>query len=383
MIRILIDLRPLLREAVSGETSRFILTAYSRIISANPENEWYILADIAPPGKMPLPIPGSHWITKKSFSGGPGWKHWYDWQVPLAVRRLGIDLFIATGGACSRVRIPQCVWMGGVMTSQENGAGDRSFIPFYKKRIRKTLEKSGALFVFSENLKRELVKKSGIPASKLFLLPAAAGADYQTLSWPQKENIKIGFAGGREYFVLAGTPVHAEAMGVLKAFSQFKKRQQSNMQLFIAVNGISRDALFTEKLSSYKYRSDLRLFDGASDVERREIISGAYAVCGIVPENEPFNVLLEACKAGVPVITLDRPDTRQIMGEAALYTEVQEPESLASLFNRLYIEESLRKRQIGYGLTRAGDAGWAKIDSQIIEGISVALNKKNPNNYSQ
>src|SRR5580704_7073471 len=160
MIRILIEIRPLLQNLVSEETKRFMINGLSRVIAGSPENSWYILADTKDPGGISIPIPTDHWLIRKSYPWPWGWKYWYDWQIPRVIKKQSMDLLITTGGTISSSRIPQCVWMPAV--KGENGVKKAGgYLTFYKKRLRNTLNKARALFVFSKSDRKEWLDPAG------------------------------------------------------------------------------------------------------------------------------------------------------------------------------------------------------------------------------
>jgi glycosyltransferase involved in cell wall biosynthesis len=375
MIRILIELRPLLKNHVSEETKQFIINGLCRVAAANPENTWYFLADKQDSGVMSLPVPRDRWIIKRSYPGSWGWRYWYDWQIPRIIKKQGMDLLITAGGTISSTGIPQGVWMPGLqgMYNELKKAGE--FPAFYKKRLKYTLEKAGAVFVFSENNKKETEGPDSLSRGETILVPGIAEEDYFPLSWTEKENIKIRFAGGREYFLITGEPGFHQCIELLKAFSQFKKMQQSNMQMLFAVKALGRDLLFSERLANYKYRRDIILYDSLSPAEAKDMLSGAYAIFCPVYENEVPISQLNACKAGVPVITSDTVCTRQTLGEAVLYMDRIKADSISALLINLYKDETLRRNLIENGKIRAALYTREQSDAQIWKGISAVLNK--------
>src|SRR3978361_852222 len=100
------------------------------------------------------------------------------------------------------------------------------------------------------------------------------------------------YAGGKEYFVVAGSPALSSLLSVLKAFSRFKKLQKSNMQLVVAVRNISRNADFMEKLDSYKYRNEVFLCDRLPAEDEMKLVSAAYALLYFQEDGNPATPML-------------------------------------------------------------------------------------------
>jgi glycosyltransferase involved in cell wall biosynthesis len=369
MMRILIDLRPLLYNCVSEEAKRFIITGLSVVTAENPKNDWFFLVNKSYTDENLFNISKEKLIVKKSIPGKLGWKIWYKWQIPGIIKKHKADLLITTGGVGSVAAILQCIWMPGIIEK------NKSYFSFYKKKLQSTLRKAWTVFVFSEKDKQRFINEYKLPGNKLTVIRSAPEAACNPLPWTEKENIKIKYAGSKEYFIITGSLQQHHLITVLKAFSQFKKRQQSNMQLVLAVKNLNKDIGFAEKLDNYKYRPDVYICDHLSEHEMIKIISAAYALICPVHEGEPANIVLNACKAGVPVITTDTGCVRETVADAVLYADITNQESLSAQLILLYKDEALRNRLIEKGKIQAEQFNWQQINKQIWEGVLNAMNK--------
>jgi glycosyltransferase involved in cell wall biosynthesis len=91
-------------------------------------------------------------------------------------------------------------------------------------------------------------------------------------------------------------------MNVLKAFSFFKTRQKSNMQLIITADNTSSNDSLIENLKTYKYRKEVHLFLRLQEKELAKITAGAYALLyPALYEGMPL-IPLQAMQCDVPVI---------------------------------------------------------------------------------
>lgn len=108
------------------------------------------------------------------------------------------------------------------------------------------------------------------------------------MEWEEIEQIKEKYASGTGYFLYAG-PVYPPDLLItlLKAFSHFKKWQQSNMKLVLAGPINRKTKKLKEKLATYKYREDVIIIEGPAAEAIDELTAAAFATVAIdKPEEE-------------------------------------------------------------------------------------------------
>ncbi|HJU46093.1 MAG TPA: hypothetical protein VJ647_04870 [Chitinophagaceae bacterium] len=108
------------------------------------------------------------------------------------------------------------------------------------------------------------------------------------MEWEEREQIKEKYAGGTEYFLYTGPVYPPDTLVILlKAFSHFKKWQQSNMKLVLAGAVNRKTKQLKEKLATYRYREDVGIIEDPADETLHELTAGAYAQISIdKPEEE-------------------------------------------------------------------------------------------------
>jgi glycosyltransferase involved in cell wall biosynthesis len=145
---------------------------------------------------------------------------------------------------------------------------------------------------------------------------------------------------------------------LLKAFSIFKKRQQSDWKLVLAGRLAWHYENFLESLKSYKYRDDVVLTGYIEENELVNIIGSAYAL--VYPSVwEGFGVpVLEAMRCHVPVVTSSGSAMQEIADDAALYADPADYAEIADKMMLLYKDESLRAEMIEKGKMREREFSW-------------------------
>ena len=159
--------------------------------------------------------------------------------------------------------------------------------------------------------------------------------------------VKNDVAGGMEYFLFAGD-LHERChlIELLKAFSLFKKWQQSNMRLVIAGNKTNRTEDFAKQLASFKYRHEVNLIINPSKETLQKIIAGAYAfVYPAAYDNFPVHIL-QAMQAGVPVLSSPIPVCKEWCGDHIIYPETNDGAGFATIMQLIYKDERLRSELI-------------------------------------
>lgn len=98
------------------------------------------------------------------------------------------------------------------------------------------------------------------------------------MEWEEREQLKEKYAGGTEYFLYTG-PIYPPdpLITLLKAFSHFKKWQQSNMKLVLAGAANRKTKKLKDKLGTYKYREDVLIIENPDPGITQELTAAAYA----------------------------------------------------------------------------------------------------------
>jgi len=343
---ILLDCRPLFLAGSDSEKNRLVFSVVSALAL---ESQWQWLLVAGPTDPVPE-LPGTRLIRQRTLSGRLGWRLWYDGRLPRLAKKHQVHLVITTGGIAARTPIPQCIWMPERVNPKEG----RSYPPIYPVRLTESIRRAAALFCYSDRDRDWLTARETGAASKTIVLhPLPAGAA-APLSIAGRETAKAEFAKGREYFWADATAAGEEEwVYLLKAFSLFKRRQHSNLQLMI--KGVPNESR-QKKLETYKYREDVHWCTSQAAGDGR-LMAAAYA-CLLLFEGATLGEsLLEAFQLGVPVIGKAGGILQELGGDAILGAVGDDPANLAAHLMSVYKDEQLRTRLISAGRTRVAGFG--------------------------
>ena len=317
-------------------TAAKLLTDYFvNIAVGNPAYQFYFISnkEVSPASS----ISNVKYITVKQQSANPlFWKLWYNYKLPAVLKKIKADVLISADGICSlRTNVPQCVLVNDIEYLHHPGWYSRRYISFIKANMPAALQKAKSIITFSEVIKNEIVSKYSIEENKITVASYHNNRKYQPLHWEEAEKIKEKYTGGNEYFLFDGA-IHTRSnlTNLLKAFSLFKKRQKSSMQLVLLIDNIPPKNEFVESLRLYKYRNEVKLLSYLSATEKEPIAAAAWCSINLSPLYSDVHFLQNSLSFGVPAIAGNTPLAKELLGDAALYVN---PSSIDSIAEQLML----------------------------------------------
>jgi glycosyltransferase involved in cell wall biosynthesis len=298
-------------------------------------------------------------------------KLWYNYKLPALLKKHKADLVIHTNGICSlRCRLPQLLLANDMSLLQNPSWLGKKHFNFLQANAKAFLNKAHTILTTSNIEKDVLAKKYAIDLSKLQVLYPAPAKLFQPIDWKEKEAIKEKYAGGKEYFLFIGVPdERSNIITLLKAYSFFKKRQKSSMQLVLAIKENPANKAFLESLRLYKYRAEVQVLQQLPEKTLSKITAAAYAVVQPVLYENNITVLLNALQCQVPVITIGYASMHETLGSAALYAANEKMENIAEQMMLVFKDEHKRNEVIENGKERIKDFGWDKTVEALWELI--------------
>ncbi len=338
----------------------FIYETFHRITRNHPEHQFIFIFD------RPYEERFVQGENVRAVVTGPAarhpllWKFWYDVRIPAILKKYGADVFVSADGFCSlHTKLPQCLVVHDLAFLHYPPAIKRSHLLYYKRYTPKFLAKATSIVTVSQFSKEDIVQQYSIDPSRIDVVYNGVKEIFHPLNEEEKTTTKAKYTEGKEYFVYTGS-IHPRKnlINLLKAFSVFKKRQQTNMKLVLTGRLAWKYESFKENLKSYKYRNDVVMTGYVDETELASITGAAYGM--VYPSLwEGFGVpVLEAMRSDVPVITSPASSMEEIARDAALYADPESHVAIADKMMLLYKDENLRKEMIRKGQTVAEGYSW-------------------------
>lgn len=295
--------------------------------------------------------------------------YWYNYKLPRSLEKNNADLFVSNGIYCStRTTVKQCIIIPDLCFLQKGntfpGNETRYLHKFFKKFIS-----TAACIAVCNNHTRELLSD---------LFPGAVNKT-RHIGYPVNDPVKIFnedarqntrriHTEGKEYFLCYVTDASVLNITLLlKAFSAFKKRQLSNMQLVLLFSTTLKENPVKE-FPLYKYRDEVKeIFSGDDDL-LAQITSAAYAAIYLpaieIMEDKGFVAL----KNNIPLIISKNDFNISLYQDAALYTTMNE-KNIAEHMMLLYKNEHFRNELINKGKELTSNCTWENTASNLWKAV--------------
>jgi glycosyltransferase involved in cell wall biosynthesis len=287
-------------------------------------------------------------------SSGLTLKWWYSIKLPSILKKIKANILIDLNGiASAKIRIPQLIALPQEIFAKQDhlkGANKLS-----AKQIDQSIAISEKAFAYSNNKLKDLSKEANI---KTELIPFSAPSVFRIFEWHEKIMIKAQQADNKEYFIAILEDDAEEVFTLLlRAFSKFKKWQQSSMQLLLIPKFESFAENIQQKHKTYKYRNDVRLIEDLEEVQIASIVASAYALIHVSSSLPQLTILVIALQCALPVISFEDDDVKEYAGDAVLYAKEKTAEALGDILIQLYKDENLHAELKDAAIVKASSLG--------------------------
>lgn len=310
---------------------------------------------------------------------------WYGWkeqfEFPLEIYRQNLDLMHFThfnspilhfGKSIVTIHdITPFFFPGHKMKSLARKIGFRAV--FYSSVI-----KASKVIAVSENTKNDIMKHFGIGKDKIEVIYEGVDGQFSHIQDVQKINALKGKYSLKKPFIFY-TGVwrnHKNLVGLIKAFSILKKRYGLEYDLVLGGN---EDPYYPEVRSAWEKlgvsenikrvgfipQAELPLFYNAADLF---VIPSFYEGFGLIG--------LEAFASGAPVVSSKRTSLPEILGNAALYFNPDDPEEMARTMKLVLEDKKLYNDLIARGKERVKLFSWEKMAKETLEIYETILKNK-------
>jgi glycosyltransferase involved in cell wall biosynthesis len=177
------------------------------------------------------------------------------------------------------------------------------------------------------------------------------------VTWPPVTAGGVSLGSG--YILFVGTLEPRKNIGgLLQAYTQLVHRWPDAPRLVLAGRTVALSEPWLEALTKEPLASKAVHLGYVADSEREALYKGASVL--VLPSfNEGFGLpVLEAMSVGVPVIAANRGALPEVLGDAGMLIDPDDPDSLTAALERMLTDTSLARRLAAQGLRRTRLFDW-------------------------
>ena len=354
-MRIAINTRFLLSKKMEG-FGWFTYEVVKRIVEKHPEHEFIFFFDRAfDPGfifaenvrGVVLSPPARHPIL---------FRIWFNISVTRALKKHKADLFFSPDGYLSlKTSVPQVAVIHDLNFEHYPKDLPRSARDYLANYFPKFAQKATHIITVSEFSKQDIVQTYGVAPGKITVAHNGASDVFRPIPAAEKNIVRDQFTKGEEYFVFVGA-IHPRknVARLLEAFLAFKKETSSKTKLLIVGENLWR----SKKMQHLPTHDDVVLIGHQPLQMLAKIVASAKAMV-FISYFEGFGIpLVEAMKAGCPVLSGNLTSLPEVAGDAVLYCDPFDITSIRKGLERIDSDEELRAGLIEKGKMRGNFFSW-------------------------
>lgn len=361
-----------------NQKANFIVKIFQQLSTSHPEHTFIFITN-----KMNLSFSGIENVKFILIEGKiNNWMSvflWYNIKVTQLLKKHKADIFI-TQDVCSFFTTkPQIVVVDKNSFSHDRYTSQFKSI-FGRLLFSGSVKKADSLVFFSHTEKEVFEKKFARHTACAGVIFYGAPGNIMPASFDEREKIKEKIADGNEYFFYAGTlSSERNFINLLRAFSFFKKRQRSTMQLvFAGARGKNYEG-FIRSMSNYKFKNDIKIYDDLSKEKILEICSSAYAMIDPGGSSSNYTAVFASMKSAVPVLIALKSPLAEVCSFSAIYFDAANYKDIAEKMMDIFRDEDMKKNLVcraasfveGYTWQKSSEAMWKLIQQKSLKPCSA------------
>jgi len=306
-------------------------------------------------------------------------KIWFNFSVSRALKKYKADILFSPDGYLSlKTNIPQIGVIHDLNFEHYPEDLPKSALKYLKHYFPLFAKKAAHILTVSEFSKQDITRLYKIDPAKITVGHNGSSPIFKPLSNADKHVLRDEFTNGIPYIIFVGA-LHPRKnlVRLLKAFDQFKKATKAETKLLIVGENLWR----SKKLNvpEIQFQKDV-VFTGHQPIEKLAQLVAAAKFMAFVSYFEGFGIpIVEAMQAGCPVLSGDKTSLPEVAGDAAVYCDPFDVNSIAKGLQELDQNEALRNQLIQKGFDRCKQFSW----DFTAEKIWQVLEKYNPESTHQ
>jgi glycosyltransferase involved in cell wall biosynthesis len=300
---------------------------------------------------------------------------WFEVMIPRLLEKLKPDLFLSPDQFLS-MKTPVHSMAVFHDLNFEHYPEDipywtRKYYRYYSPKYAARAVRIATVSTYS---KEDIVKQYHVSPEKVDVVYDGANDAYHPLTREEKQKVRDEYSDGQPYFVFIGS-LHPRKnlANLFRAFDLFKKSNPSEVKLLI----VGARKWWTREIdlayNNMNFSHDI-VFTGRLEIGELAGVLGSALALTYVSYFEGFGIpIVEAFRCDTPVITSNVTSMPEVAGDAALYVNPFDPESIAEALYKAAQYESIRDDLVVRGRRRKDLFTWQKTADRLWESIEKAV----------
>jgi glycosyltransferase involved in cell wall biosynthesis len=344
---IAVNTRLLLPEKLEG-MGRFTHETLRIITREHPEHKFIFLFDrkfsdefIYSPNIKPVVCfpPARHPVL---------WYWFFEWSLPSVLRKVRADFFLSPDGWLSLHTPVKSL----PVIHDLNFFEFPEFIPwlvrqYYYEYFPRFIRKAKRIATVSEFTRRDIMHRFNYESNDIDVVYNGASEGFQPLNITDQIAVRDKYTWGCPYFLNVGL-IHPRKnlTSLIAAFESFKEATGSDVKLLVVGSRKWWTEEMQQALEDATHKNDIIFTGRVPDHDLSGITASALSMV-YVSHFEGFGIpVLEAMQCDTPVITSAVTSLPEVGGDAVLYVDPYDIESIKSAMIAVYSDNDLRNELI-------------------------------------
>ena len=231
-MRIAINTRLLLKGKMDG-IGWFTAETARRMVLAHPEHTFYFFFDRKPDKEFIFADNVTPVVLCPQARHPVLWHMFFQWAVPLALKKYRIDLFLSPDGFIPlHPKVPTLTVIHDLNFEHSDGNLKGSHQRYMTHYFRRFAKNATRVATVSEYSKQDIMETYGIDGTKVNVVYDGSHPDYRPHSEEEKQATRQLFTSGCPYIIFVSTILKRKNLAnLLTAFEQVKNLEPGNLKL--------------------------------------------------------------------------------------------------------------------------------------------------------
>lgn len=375
-MRIAINTRLLLNGKMDG-IGWFTAETARRIVTNHPEHQFFFFFDRKPDNEFIFGPNVTPVVLCPQARHPVLWYTYFEWATPYALKKHKIDLYLSTDGMMPlHPAVPTLTVIHDLNFEHATGnlkPSHQRYMSHYFPLFAKNATRIATVSTYSKN---DIAATYGIPDGKIDVVYDGAHSNYRPHSEEEKSAIRHQYTDGCPYIIFISTILKRKNLtNLLKAFDLVKQSGHESLKLVVVGNRVWWQDELAETYNTMDYRDDV-IMPGHVDPQDLSALLSAAQMLVYPSYFEGFGIpILEAMYAETAVITSNTTSMPEVGGDAVLYIDPANPESIAHAITKLD-DDTLRNKLIEKGRQQRTLFSWDRTAELLWNSLMRTIENK-------